>query len=133
MKSGALLGFGGQITNSDYAETQFGYDAYGDLTSTTDPNGVVRTSSYDPNGNQTGSQFVWTDPNPPNNQQTVTTTNHYNAADQLYETDSPTGTTTSHYDILGRVDGSTDNLGGVSSTTFDARGLTSDASARMGR
>ncbi|MEX0819362.1 MAG: hypothetical protein WD070_07205 [Pirellulaceae bacterium] len=104
--------------------TQFEYDKFGDLVKTIDPQENERTISYDANGNQTGTSFTWTDPDNSGNQQTVSTGNVPNENDRVTSSTSPSGTTTTDYDALGRPFKTTDQFDRDSQTIFDTRGLT---------
>jgi RHS repeat-associated protein/uncharacterized repeat protein (TIGR01451 family) len=106
------------------ASTLMGYDTVGRLTGQTTPTGVTTATSYDANGNQTGTSFVWVNPNNPADQQTVTTGVTYDANDQATRsTDERNNLSQTEFDRLGRAVRSTDPRGGISETVYDARGL----------
>ena len=89
--------------------------------------------SYDANGNGTGGQWTWVNPGNPSDQRVVNTTNVYDNDDHLTSTTSPTGTTSTEYDALGRGWRTTDSINGQTTTTFDARGLAIQTQTPDGR
>jgi YD repeat-containing protein len=120
-------------TNPNVAVTRNEFNDFGDLIKTTDSRGVSRTFNYDENGNQTGTSLTWVNPSYPDDTQTITTTDIYDAEDQLTTETTPTGTTTTLYDFIGRAKRITDNLNGVTGTTYDARGFIVETSRPDGR
>src|SRR5262249_10564079 len=73
------------------ATTTYEYDAVGRPTAVTDAASVRRTTSYDANGNATGTSFTWVNPDPPGDQRTLATTNVYDAGDRLITAIDPEG------------------------------------------
>jgi fibro-slime domain-containing protein/RHS repeat-associated protein len=115
------------------AVTSFHYDQYGQVDVATDARGVVRTITHDANGNSTGSEWTWVNPENPNDTRTVTKTTVYDNEDRATVTTTPTGVTITDYDALGRDWRTTDPLGGVTETVFDARGLAIQTTTPDGR
>ncbi|HUP62575.1 MAG TPA: hypothetical protein VNA69_19385, partial [Thermoanaerobaculia bacterium] len=93
--------------------TRYGYDAHGNLTSVTDPNGNVTTYVYDDFGSLISQQSPVTG----------TTFYHYDDAGNLIDTADARGArTTRAYDALGRVVTAETTLDGVTETvswTYD--------------
>ncbi|UDQ98297.1 RHS repeat-associated core domain-containing protein [Lentisphaerota bacterium WC36G] len=98
----------------------FGYDSQGNMNSITDAAGVTRNFSYDGNGLQTGTSFVW---NGNGSSKTITTQTVYNSADQVIRTVDPDGNvSTTEYNAIEKPVSSTDKLGNTTLTVYDARG-----------
>ena len=55
----------------------FSYDINGHLIQSTSATGQVQYFVYDASGNQTLSYYVWTDPNNPQNQETIVSRTDY--------------------------------------------------------
>ena len=106
----------------EVAKTTFDYTDTGDLEQTTDSKGISRTMGYDANGNSTGTEFVWTNPDDPQDVRTVTTGTIYDADDKGRERNTPSGTTFTDYDDLGQPFRTTNELGLASEQTKDTRG-----------
>jgi RHS repeat-associated protein len=122
-------GAGNVLTvTSGGAVTHMAYDPIGRLLSTTDapedaPE-VTRTFTYDANGNQTGSQFVWVNPANDQDVRTLTTRAVYDADDRLVESiDAEGNTTQTVYNALGQAVRAIDARGNVTDTLYDDRGL----------
>ena len=103
--------------------TIMGYNTAGDLISSTSPTGVTTDYTYDANGNQTGTSFVWIDPNNPADTQTVTTSETYNGNGQvLTSTDEYGHISTTTYTADGQVQTSTDVLGNTTTYVYNSAG-----------
>ncbi|MGB7327808.1 MAG: hypothetical protein WBD31_23220, partial [Rubripirellula sp.] len=113
-------GFGGSQGNT----IKLTYNRFGEVTETKDTDQNKRGVEYDANGNQTGTQFDWVDPNDPNNTDSLTTSNVVAPNDQPTESTSPTGTTRVEFDALDRPFRNIDQNGLTSESRFDSRGLT---------
>jgi RHS repeat-associated protein len=112
-----------QVTRGQ-ATTLMGYDPIGRLTSQTTPTQVQTSFSYDANGNQKGSSFTWVNPNPPNDQHTLTTDVTYDANDRAVQSHDTRGNLSQTvYDRLGRAVQTIDARGAVSGMVYDIRGL----------
>ena len=99
----------------------FGYDGYGNLTSTTDANGFTRSFGYDDNGNQTSSSYQWTPPG--GSPVTVATSTEYDALNRVTKTVDALGNTNrTFYNTLGKVDYTIDKFGNTNSFIYDALG-----------
>jgi YD repeat-containing protein len=101
--------------------TTFQYDAWGNTKAVTDPNGVVRSMTY----NARGFKLNMTDPDMGYWQY------GYNAFGELIsQTDAKNQTVTMNYDPLGRMDSRTEPHGGANATTtwnYDIGGFCLDA------
>jgi RHS repeat-associated protein len=111
-----------ETQNANHEVTaRFYYDAFGNLTNTVDANNFSRKFTYDEDGNQTGSSYVWIDPN--QNEHTITTTTGYDAAGRVTQTvdgnDNPSRT---FYTAGGKVDYTIDKFGNTNSFLYDERG-----------
>jgi RHS repeat-associated protein len=100
-----------------------GYDTYGDVTDSEDPDGNITTAAYDQDGQQTsvtGPSYAAPGASTPANE---TTTAVYNAAGEVTQVTDPDGNTTAYtYDQLGDIAGQTDPDGGVWTNTYDPAG-----------
>lgn len=106
----------GQVTGT------FGYDSNGNLTNSTDANGLMRSFAYDANGNQISSSYQWTPPGG-GSPVTVTTSTHYDAQNRITQTVDAFGNTNStFYDSAGRVAYTVDKFGNTNSFLYDALG-----------
>ena len=93
--------------------TTYGYDAYGDLTSTTDALGNATKASYDADGNQLSTTDA--------NGNTMTTA--YNADDEAVTVTQADGTTQStDYNPDGTIAATIDGLGNKTSYGYDGQG-----------
>lgn len=100
---------GYDLTQSPGHASQFNYDTYGDLISTTDALGRTTTSTY----NSLGQKISMTEP------------------PATSSTSAAAGTTTYQYDAFGHLTQTTAPLGRVTSSQYDANGnKTSDTNAR---
>lgn len=108
--------FNGVLTAS------FEYDPSGNLTNTTDANGVSRRFAYDANGNQTESSYSWTPPGG-GTSKTVTNRTVYDAQGRVTMSVDPLGNTNrTFYNALGKVDYAVDKVGNTNSFLYDTRG-----------
>ena len=101
----------------------FGYSlTTGDLTSTTDANGVSRFFGYDANGNQAGSYYSWT--NPANGSITqVGSGSEYDAAGRVVRSVDALGNSSrTFYNAGGKVGYTVDKFNNTNSFIYDARG-----------
>ena len=89
---------------------------------TTSPQGIKTTNTYDNEGNPLTSQSVWVDPNNSQNTRTLSTTNTYDGNGNLKRMVAPDGTTTTTYNADGEATTSMDNLGGPTSSVYDVNG-----------
>jgi RHS repeat-associated protein len=103
------VGFG----TADAATTTYGYDAVGNLTSSTDPRGKTTTMTYDTLDRRISS----TDPL---GNQTQWTYDHVGS--QLTEKRADNGVTTNVYDNMNRLTQSTDPKGQITKYEYDNRG-----------
>jgi YD repeat-containing protein len=88
------------------------YDANGRLLSMTDPNGLITTMTYDPNGRLLSRQAG-----------TELTTYQYDSAGQLLQVTNPDGSYTQNtYDAAHRLISVADNLGNSIAYTLDSMG-----------
>jgi len=107
---------------SDQVMATFGYDSMGNLTSTTDANGVSRGFTYDANGNQTSSYYTWTPPGG-GSPKSVTNRTEYDAHGRAVRTIDGLGNTNqTFYNALGKVDHTIDKFGNTNSFLYDPRG-----------
>ena len=103
------------------------YDQYGNLLTTTSPQGVTTTNAYDPDGNLLTSSWTWVNPTNSDDTEPMETVNTYDGNGNLtstktYENNVLQTSTSSTYDADNRVYSSTDDLGGVTTTVYDANG-----------
>lgn len=103
--------------------TMNGYDTFGDLVETSDPDGNVSTIAYDQDGRQTST----TDPSytPPGSTTPVggTTTTTYNPIGEQTSSTDPLGNASEMgYDQLGHLTSQTDPGGGTWTYTYDSAG-----------
>jgi RHS repeat-associated protein len=115
------LNANGQVTET------FTYDGIGNLTSSTDANGLSRTFGYDLNGNQTNSSYQW---NPPGGGSlvTVTTSTELDSSGRVVKRIDALGNTNlTFYTANGAVDYTVDKFGNTNSFLYDAQGRTIQA------
>ena len=103
------------------------YDQYGNLLTTTTPQGVTTTNTYDADGNLLTSSWTWVNPTNSDDTEAMETFNTYDGNGNLtstktYENGTLETSTSSTYDADNRVYSSTDDLGGVTTTVYDANG-----------
>jgi RHS repeat-associated protein len=100
-----------------------GYDTFGEVTATRDPDGNVTTYAYDADGRQVSQTLPsYTQPGG-SSPVSGTSTTTYNALGQVTAQTDPDGNTTHYsYDQLGDHTGQTDPDGGVTATSYDADG-----------
>ncbi len=100
--------------------TQNTYDIFGNLVGTLGPSGVHYQSSSDLLGDTTESSYVWTNPENPSQQATLSLQTNYDAKGQVIGTVEPNGLATSTaYDAAGRVVNTTDDEGRVTQYVYD--------------
>jgi RHS repeat-associated protein len=104
------------------ATTNYSYDSQNQLVSSTSPTGVTTNFAYDANGNQTGTNFTWVNPNNASQTQLVTTSAVFDAEDrQTQSIDVYSHASVTKYDAKGRVTETDDVLGNPTKSVFDAR------------
>jgi RHS repeat-associated protein len=105
----------GQLTAS------FSYDGSGNLTKTTDANGLSHNLSYDANGNQTSSSYVWVAPG--GGQVNVSNQVFYDPQSRVIMTiDNEGNTNQTFYTDDGKVSYNIDKFGNTNSFIYDAAG-----------
>jgi RHS repeat-associated protein len=100
-----------------------GYNTFGEVTESKDPDSNVTTYAYDPDGRQVSQTLPsYTQPGG-STPVSGTSTTTYNALGQVTAQTDPLGNTTHYsYDQLGDRTGQTDPGGGVTTTAYDADG-----------
>lgn len=115
---------------TDYP-TRFAYNAFGELASTTDPRGNIRTSTYDVVGRQTTSSWTRGMPSPLKPGAGIPETPECQSADGPATTTAADGlgtpgkvkcTTTNAYDSLDQLVATTDAAGARTDLEYDALG-----------
>ena len=115
---------GNLLSQSDASgTTSYGYNAQGEATSSTGPDGVQTGYTFDASGDQTGSSTVWTDPNDPSHTQSMAISETFDAeGNATSATDSYGHLSTTQYDADNRPIRKVDALGNVTSFQYDSRG-----------
>ncbi len=105
------------------AITSTGYDTFGDVAETQDPDGNVTTYAYDADGRQVSETRPPYTPPGASSAINGTSTTQYNSLGEVTAQTDPDGNTTQYsYDQLGDQTGQTDPDGGVTTTAYDADG-----------
>jgi len=98
------------------------YDLNGNNTRSVEPSGRTLTSTYDANGNETSSGYVWVNPDNPSDTRNVRIQTFYDASGRVTKSVSATGMTIeTQYDAAGNVVQQTDGLDNVTVSRYDLR------------
>jgi RHS repeat-associated protein len=113
--TGEIDANGNTVTNS--------YDSAGNVTRQTNSLAITGTYSYDSQANVIGSTYDWVNPNNRNDVRPVTTSTGYDVEGRIISsTDAEGHTTTTTYTADGQVASTTAPNGDITQNTYDARG-----------
>jgi RHS repeat-associated protein len=114
---------GGGTPAMAHPATLTGYNTFGEVTESKDPDGNVTTYAYDADGRQVSQTLPSYTPPGGSAPVSGTSTTTYNTLGQVTAQTDPLGNTTHYtYDQLGDRTGQTDPGGGVTTTAYDADG-----------
>jgi YD repeat-containing protein len=116
--------FGQMLTSRDELGNviTLGYDLNGNNTSAVDVAGRAWTTSYDRNGKETSSGYLWVNPNDPTDTREVRSQAFFDSLGRATRTVTPYGTETrTEYDAAGNAVKDVDELGNETVRLFDGR------------